>query len=71
MNKNITVFALVMLTLGSIASFSAPAVLADWLIDESGTIMQVDGAVLGDDNKSEIELEDDNISENKETKKCR
>lgn len=50
MNKNIFIFALTMITLGSIATYSAPSVLADWLIDRSGTIMKLDPMVLGDDD---------------------
>lgn len=50
MNKNITVFALIMLTLGSITTYSAPSVMADWLIDRSGTLIRLDPMVLGDDD---------------------
>ncbi len=52
MNKNLAVFALVTLTLCSVASYAAPSVLADWLIDRSGTLVKVDGTVLGDNSGS-------------------
>ncbi len=50
MNKNFAVYALVMITLGSIATYSAPPAFADWLIDRSGTIVKLDPMVLGDDD---------------------
>jgi len=33
---------------------------ADWLLDRSGTLVQVDGSVLGDDDSVEAEIEVDN-----------
>lgn len=48
MNKNIAIFALIMLTLGSFATYSAPSVFADWLIDSSGTLIKLDPNVLDD-----------------------
>lgn len=50
MKQNVVVFALIMLTLGSAASYSAPQVLADWLIDRSGTLIMQDSLVLGDED---------------------
>lgn len=47
MNKNFVVFALVMFTLGSLATYSAPQALADWLIDQQGNLTRIT-AVLGD-----------------------
>lgn len=52
MNKNLAVFALVTLTFCSVATYNAPSVLADWLIDRSGALVKVDGAVLGDNSGS-------------------
>lgn len=49
MNKNIAVFALVMLVIGSLATYSAPQAFADWLIDRSGTLVKIDPSILGDD----------------------
>lgn len=57
MNKNLAVFAFVMLTLGTVATYSAPQAFADWLIDRSGTIIQLDPIVLGDDDVQEVEVE--------------
>jgi len=65
MNKNIAVFAFVMLTLGAVATYSAPQVLADWLIDRSGTLIQVDGAILGDDDDQDgVEQQQETESKN-------
>lgn len=50
MKKSLAVFALVMLSLGSLATYNSPKVLADWLIDGSGTLLRVDGSILGDDD---------------------
>lgn len=53
MNKNLAVLALVTLTLCSVATYNAPSVLADWLIDRSGALVKVDGTVLGDNSGSD------------------
>lgn len=65
MKKHLAVFALTMLVIGTVASTSTTKVFADWLIDRSGTLVQVDGTVLGDDDESpdshnETETEDAN-----------
>ena len=69
MNKTFVVL-LTALFLSPIFSLLSPAqVQADWLLDRSGTIVQIDGSILGDDdsvdeveneNEVENELEDDN-----------
>lgn len=55
MNKNIVVFALVMITLGSLATYTAPQVFADWLIDRSGTLVRLDPLILGDSDEQKSE----------------
>lgn len=67
MNKHLAVFALVTFTLASVASYSAPQVLADWLIDRSGTLIKLDPMVLGDDDVDEVEIEDSQETEPIET----
>jgi hypothetical protein len=69
MKNNLAVFALVMLTLGSIATYSAPKVFANWLIDRSGTLIQIDGSVLGDDSSNEIENESEMLKKQVELKR--
>jgi hypothetical protein len=59
MNKQVVVFSLVMFSLISFAGAAAPSVSADWLLDRSGTLVQVDGAVLGDDDNDEVEDRDE------------
>jgi hypothetical protein len=70
MKKNITVFALVMFTLGFVATYSTPRVFADWLIDRSGTMIEFDSSILGDDDESSetvdiLEIESESESESK------
>lgn len=65
MKKSIVVFALIMFTLGSLATYSAPSAMADWLIDSSGTLVKINPMVLGDsDNsgsgKDDSRVDDDN-----------
>jgi len=60
MNKYLAVFALTMFIMGSVAAVSTPKVFADWLIDGSGALVRVDGTVLGDDDRGEVENEDEN-----------
>lgn len=55
MNKNILVFALIILASGTVATYSAPTVLADWLIDRSGTLIKLDPLVLGDNDEQKSE----------------
>lgn len=50
MNKNLIVSISFFFALMAVASFSAPRVLADWLIDSSGTLFEYDEQVLGDDD---------------------
>lgn len=50
MKPHLTVFALVILVMGTLAATTSPKIFADWLIDRSGTLVQVDGKVLGDDD---------------------
>jgi hypothetical protein len=49
MKTNLVVSGLVMLTLGVSATYGAPHAFAGWLIDRSGTLIQVNGMILGDD----------------------
>lgn len=81
MNKNIMVFALVMLMLGSVATYSAPSALADWLIDRSGTLVKLDPRILGEDDVTEeevkkpesqsVEQKSDNKEQEKEQEKAK
>lgn len=63
MNKQIIISALIMLTLGSLTTYSAPAVSADWIIDRSGTLLKIDPRILGDKNESNQENNKENESE--------
>lgn len=67
MNKNIIVFALVMITLGSIATYAAPSAFAAWLIDRSGTLVKLDPLVLGDSDEQKSEPE--KVEEKREERK--
>lgn len=49
MKKTLAVYALTVLTLCYIASFATPKAFASWLIDRSGTLIRVDGTVLGEE----------------------
>lgn len=53
-----------------LSSFPPTPVRADWLLDRSGTLVKVDGYVLGDDDSqnSEIEVEDNKYDTNEAEK---
>lgn len=62
MKNRLAVFALVTLTLGMLATTASPKAFAAWLIDGSGTLIRLDGAILGDDNstgRTQIEAKDE------------
>lgn len=63
MNKLIAVFALTTFFMITLATTATPKVFADWLLDRSGTLVQVDGAILGDDDAVD-EVEDEREVEN-------
>lgn len=64
MNKHVTTFIFVMLILGSVATYSARPAFADWLIDSSGTLFEIDPLVLGD---NDVTVESVETSEPSET----
>lgn len=66
MNKNIVAFSFITLLTGIAGTYFAPQVLADYLIDRSGTIMMVDPMVLGDED---VEVKDVEKVEPAETSK--
>jgi hypothetical protein len=63
MKKNIVVFALIMFTLGSLATYSAPSAMADWLIDSSGTLVKINPMVLGDSDNSGSGKDDSRVDD--------
>lgn len=69
MNKNVAIFTLVFLALFSIATYTAPKVLADWLIDSSGTLIKLDPNVLGDDDNVQEDSEEKEINKTEEEAK--
>lgn len=63
MKKSIVISALVMFTLGSLATYSAPSVMADWLIDSSGTLLRISPSVLGDSDNSGSDDDSDDMDD--------
>lgn len=60
MNKNFAVFGLVAIIMFSLVASRPTTVSADWLLDRTGTLIQIDPRILGDDDdENEIELEDE------------
>src|SRR5688500_7824007 len=55
MNKTFVI----LLTALILSPFFATPAKADWLLDRSGTLVKVDGYVLGDDDSVEVEVEDE------------
>jgi len=63
MNKSFAVFALTLFFMITLATTATPKAFADWFLDRSGTLVQIDGAILGDDDASR-EVEDEQEVEN-------
>ncbi len=59
MNKNITFSVLALLMVASLA----PAAHADYLYDRSGSLVPINGWVLGDDDEKKVEVEDEKHDE--------
>lgn len=63
MNKTFTILLTVLILSPIFSLISSTQVRADWLLDRSGTLVQIDGAILGDDDaldEIEVETEDEN-----------
>lgn len=56
MQKHLAVSALVMLILGVYAVSFTPRAFASWLVDASGTLIQLDSSVLGDETDTNSAL---------------
>lgn len=57
MNKTFVVFLVSLFLSPFFSPLTASPVHADWLLDRSGTLVKVEGYVLGDDDSVEMELE--------------
>ncbi len=59
MSKSFVILALIAFSLASLVAPVVPRVSADWLIDGSGSLVKVEGSVLGEDIDREMPGEDD------------
>lgn len=68
MNRNSAVLVVIAISIFSFVAASPSTVSANWLLDRSGTLMQIDPRILGDDDTQENEVEDesDDVDDDKD-----